>query len=822
MNKYITSSIFMAAGLSTVSAAALDAITDMRGSDTLFNVTNQAINNCGAACVGHITYLGTGSGNGESAIYTAPEKQSIAPMSKFLGTTGCGAAGVSALASSTATTPTVYTQAQVEANACGLVLGLDAVSIYSSVYTGGSPACNDASYCDNITYPGTLSSGQTCSQHDHPTTNANKGLAYGGAINWAAGLSPTYGPASGRDPNLNMHAYGASPAGGYVIQNWTEVLRIIYTGIDNTGCQDCESDVRNGLVNNWGLIFKAGAGSCAGSATGGPTCTQLRHAFRRDDQSGTTETFLLLIGAPGVTKNAGFLKSVGTTDPFCNSAQERQTSAFPTGATTLAQTGTIKYFEHGTKTVNGSQVPNPPAEAYINPNANDAAPDFRDRDPIRRPCAGVSGNVQDSQGNPPNEPTEQVCDIDGKLGVVLPIIATDSFPAGHSFPTNACATGKFRFAPTPPQLADGNLATASGPCPNGAVLAAGCLVPVDSSNDPNCMPNATSQPSGFGTAVPLMVARDTGNAVEVATTTASEVLPGAIDGRTYALQAYQITGSSVSYVLDNTLGAPSARALTTPTAGRAVSGMFTRIHTSRSMNLVDPQKAACQFVDATEQLGCLVQADECSLSYAGATAENAAPIGYLRTASAMLVNGKGAIAANLNGSFTYPLGRKLYLNTYIGFGNVWGPELALAKDEASATFINPILTPLGFFPLAGGTFYEDYNETMLCSVPLANASNGCANDPLQIGGTPVVTQCGDPNNTIDQYEDCDDGATANVGSCPTTNAGQTGNPTAFRLCNQTCRFAYCFTPPGGVAAGNLSYSSTGNTGYCPTQYRVHL
>lgn len=803
MNRYITSSIFMAAGLVTANAAALDNITDMRGSDTLFSVTQTAITNCGASCVGHITYLGTGSGNGESAIYTAPEKQSIAPMSKFIGTTGCGTQGVSALQPPPSTSTTSYNQTQTEENACGLVIGIDAVSIYSSVYTGGSRQCNDKSYCDDLsdtsnsyaagvspaTYPGALP--VTCSGDDHPAMNSLLGLAYDRTVSWAQGTTPTYGPAAKRNANQNVHTYAG---GTYTFANWTDVIRIIYLGLDHNGCQDCESDVRNGLINNWGLMFEAGAANCSGGVpSGAPSCTQLNHAFRRDDQSGTTETFLLLIGAPAVTKKAGYLNSTATVDNFCNSGQQHQSSIASVATTPL-------YLEHG----DVAGLPNPPAEAFINPNANDAAPDFRDRDPIRRACAGT--NVPDSSGNPTTTgPTEQVCDVDGKLGVVLPIIATDYFTNLPVFPTSPCATGAFILGQVPPLDADGQRSTAANVCPNGdTALSVGCFVPVDASGNPNCMANSGTIPTAF-TPVPLMVAPAGANANELASVTTAQTAPGNIDGCVYGLQAYYLTGSTASYVLDNTLGAPTSRNPTSAGPGRSITGMFTRIHTSRSMNKSDPTKATCTMQDATLQLGCLVQADECSLSYGGATAENSAPIGYAQTASAMLINGQGAIGSNLvNGTFLYPLGRKLYLNTYIGFENVWGPELALAKDEATTAFIQPIMTQWGFFNLATSPFYEDYNEQMLCGA--SSNVNGCASDPLGIQAlngalqAPTTVTCGDTNP--DPFEDCDNG-TANVASCPTSNATQT----AFTLCNQTCRTQYCFVPPGGATAGT----------YCPTR-----
>ena len=59
--------------------------------------------------------------------------------------------------------------------------------------------------------------------------------------------------------------------------------------------RDCARPERVALVDNWGSLFNA---PCVGTAN----CTQLRHAFRRADLSGTTDTFLSLLGLPTVVE----------------------------------------------------------------------------------------------------------------------------------------------------------------------------------------------------------------------------------------------------------------------------------------------------------------------------------------------------------------------------------------------------------------------------------------------------------------------------------------------------------------------------------------
>src|SRR5690349_2924331 len=116
----------------------------------------------------------------------------------------------------------------------------------------------------------------------------------------------------------------ALPSGGtYTFENWRTVLRIIYGGQSDQpaalvnwdpctslhparaaiGTKACNSEVRTTLINSWGNMFaKADGTTCTNGS-----CTALKHAFRRDDVSGTTDTFLELLALPAIS-----------TTPFCN------------------------------------------------------------------------------------------------------------------------------------------------------------------------------------------------------------------------------------------------------------------------------------------------------------------------------------------------------------------------------------------------------------------------------------------------------------------------------------------------------------------------
>ncbi len=123
--------------------------------------------------------------------------------------------------------------------------------------------------------------------------------------------------------NLRWSGTMNLPSGGtYTFANWRTVLRIIYggqsgqaasiTGHDPCSAaaparspiaeKDCGSEVRRTLVDTWSNMFEGG---CTNSS-----CGALKHAFRRDDVSGTTDTFLELLALPAITST-----------PFCNGTE---------------------------------------------------------------------------------------------------------------------------------------------------------------------------------------------------------------------------------------------------------------------------------------------------------------------------------------------------------------------------------------------------------------------------------------------------------------------------------------------------------------------
>ena len=322
---------------------------------------------------------------------------------------------------------------------------------------------------------------------------------------------------------------------------------------------------------------------------------------------------------------------------------------------------------------------------------------------------------------------EQVCGPQGSLGVVLPI--RPPVFSGHTvdqlYPTQPCLAGNFNLGPAPKIPGS----SASTLCPNGDVTfgqsasdynaATGvitgssnlCLVPASSSNDARCINGSNN----FN--APL------------APPPAGQIPGNRRDGRVFNLHQYTQGGG---YRLDVELGAV-----------RSVVGNFSRIHTTRTLVAAAPtcpgtgsDKRCCSQDDATSQIGCLAEADQCSFGFAGG--EASAQV-LTTTAGTQL-----AYAASINNikydkecivTAIYPLSRKVYFNSIPGFETVTGQELELAKCFAGgvaggATQFASLLAAKNLFPLPTGPVCVDFaNEG--CSAN-NTAGDACANNPAGI------------------------------------------------------------------------------------------
>ena len=231
---------------------------DLKGSDTMKKLTIQVVAACPGAA-GAINYVGGGSVAGEAALVAGT--QAVAPMSRFMA--GSGANGVCAVDA---------TRAEA------IEIAGDAIVL-------------------------------TMNNTHHAACDPNQG---GPLDNACQGYTPG---------GLN---HSRTLATGVTLSSWKDTLRLIYFGLApndfplapgtgprdqvlaaNIARRDCEDPSRIELVNNFGKLFEVDCGNDGG-------CTKLQHAFRHDENSGTTDVLREMLGVESATQfgNKGF--------PFCN------------------------------------------------------------------------------------------------------------------------------------------------------------------------------------------------------------------------------------------------------------------------------------------------------------------------------------------------------------------------------------------------------------------------------------------------------------------------------------------------------------------------
>jgi hypothetical protein len=702
----ITIATFLVLSAGAASAGAI--VNPYQGSDTLFNVTTDAINKAAFSNAAANPYVGGGSGNGQTAMLnSASTNQVTAPMSKML-TNGICSATVNVT------------------NASGIVIGLDAVDVMA----GSATSC-----------PAPIASGSE-----------------GGVCNFST---------------------------------WKDVLKIIYGGEANPNDSAhflCNGSCRTFLVANWSNIFGANnpVAGCndATHTASGHTGGMLWHAFRRDEASGTSDVFSSIIGiAPSTSVSS--VNGFGVS-PYCNAMNWDATSANAncTGGTTKQFLG-----PGGVDVGDGIHRQPPPGVWGTTPQqpvpAADAAWDvlptsYQDNDPIRRPCLGLTlGNL--------NRAAEDVCNLDGNLGLVLAVPTTDYIakapPAGDGllqYPTGlngttfaGCNGNSFQVAapgvltcPVKTGAAGGR--THGGQCPDGdsKLFGGACLAKAANAG----LNNATgTQCLASPSQIPTIHASST-------VTT---------DGRVQNMFMFngQNQGAYIQQIIPTATGTISLD---------SVQGIG-RIHTASVVPGSPTPVTPCQMSDATDEIGCIVQADPCSIGFAG---DGAKSWGQRHVGSTVASNN---CALNIDGvapgqatvqllgkQGEYELARKLYLNTVAGFTAVQGfatdpDQFTLATDEGNAEFITPIIIADGFFNVgqqspsgqdsvlaatdptnAGKPFCEDFNQNLLCGATLDPTNdNACGRNPAGIPADPSTdptvastsTVCG--NGKIDAYEECD-------------------------------------------------------------------
>jgi hypothetical protein len=787
---------------------------------------NEGVGLCSGASV--LEYLGGGSGSGEGDMDTTTPTQDIAPMSRFM-------------QASSGTTGGVCNKSNGSL-ADGIVFALDGLSILASSANGTNNTCN-------------------------ATNNTACSAATGQVA--AAGLA--YDQTASAQITSAQRAtapYLTAPSGGwpnFAFTSWHDVLDILYAGfVDPTIHQgtdpdaadpeigkNCASSLRFALANNYGDLFENP--SCSSSQG----CTQIQHIFRRDDASGTSDIFGALLGlSPSAAYNKNQVAStVGTyflgADPFCNDIPNNTLSGGKINGVKAASDAVATW---------ATVWPGNNTPANGTANVGNVPDDDQDFDPIRRACQGSSSTFVHSGEQvceratfDVNNPTctgtgAGTCPVNpqtgrqescyngqcwdkGTLGFLLPVITTNTVgtdsqntalndqynliqASGTPVTNNCCnnlqtinkcvSVGQ-ALVPLVPNPAGGK--PFDGLCPNGdeSQTAGGeCYVPVDANGNPNC----------WSTSVPQLCNGDCTQGVlgQQASSGAGPNVLNQIDSRVYNLYAY--TFGSKGWVVN------------VDDSQRPLTGAYYRIHTSESLlssatGSCGQNTAVCAQPDATQQIGCLVQASPCSVGYAGRAASLAYGPGNSGGSTTCT---QGAASFHVKGvpdqeacivSFAYPYSRKLYLNSVSGFASVtpgadgganpyYPAEIALANCEATPSNINLPVSFEGFIPLpctytvpdggvvsvgnctaygpdnsdgiaagnAGSPFCEDLNEQMICGA--ATNNNACAN--LAANGVNLVanfqTTCG--NGIIEPFEDCDLGAAV--------------NGSAGASCSNTCRF----------------------------------
>lgn len=708
MRKSIALGTFAALAAGSVGAGALDSVPSMRGSDTLKDITTNIVSQCTALGVGYtdndpvkpgiqpIVYDGTGSGNGENAMKPATAAQWVAPMSRAMGTGICDAAAP-------------------KAGAEGVVFALDGLSIAFGPVTGNPTA------------------GPTGTEGAALITGATQGIDYTGS------------------PGVSSNV-------------WRTVLREVYTGMGATGnnifARDCNSAARRAIVSNWDNLF-AGANPgnvCTDSNPDSATVEPgLRHAFRRAEESGTTDVFLAQLSLPAVNFQQ---TAVGNASVIPAGSTATQTAVYRALANSSFCNVRRPEDDYAPVAVGSSQIPpmyniGPlPAAAGpglglvpFDPSGGAAArslspymPEMMDQDPIRRKCFGPKVTTAAS----PNAPREEVCSADGQLGVVLTIDPPPVLTTAQRYPVKPCEdTLDFQFGPAPTRPTGDPVR-----CPNG-----------DAPQDGQCLlPTRTepTQPGGFafdclnnGLNAPAAIFDSDGNGSEYSDAPGTDGV-GNADGRAYNLILRAPDGTI------RTVTRPNPIALGTMTV--PATGAFYRIHSSRSGRPApNSTGAVCATQDdATDQIGCLVQANPCSLGYAGGGAVSNNP-----GTVAALVNGVAPTPTNVQalvvGGTTYPIARKLYLNSLRGFDTLLtssDPAAPTGKDAeldlvkcfsnlpfstaaAFGTPINVASSSFGFVPLPAPTvggpakaICEDFKDDSCPSV-VGNVDN-CKGNPTDV------------------------------------------------------------------------------------------
>lgn len=679
----------------------------LKGSDTLEDVTRDVIAACPAIMgdpANPVTYSGGGSGGGENAMIAATPTQQIAPMSRELGTgaispltlcslgvdPGCTTACV--VPTDTGCTGAAPTNGKRVAcdpskGAQELLVGLDGIAVVGANQTGGDSVARTAATGDDC--GDSIVGGQfvVCS------LNVDPGCTVACVAGTDAGCT------------------GAAPANGkYIFTDWRDVLAVTYGGqyhsdasgsttaaltinesplaADPRYCQNpapaahkvrnparisCAGTVRQNLVNNWGRLY-ADAGAGAPGVCRSPSCVRLKHAFRRGDLSGTTDTFVGLVGLiaiPAFTNcvNGNFagISNAATANPFCNAGEAPMNK----GDSDYLDLDPIRRIADSESAALSRQGMEQVAEGYQAPTnpPTTRGNDTRADPPVAATADFAYSTFQNIGFDSTNASFNSffVANQPGalaarkSLGVVLSIeIPTNYQDDQVAYWSPSPAAGQAPVKCAPGVFAPSNVG-AGMVCPDGNPVQP-CLLPVDASGTNfNCMTDAPTP-----AASPLK------------------------DSRVYNLWVVTTLGK---FVKDNYLN--GSISLAANRQNRAVSAFF-RLHTNQVTNFGATPKVAqantgvCKSFESTTQIGCLTKANPCSIGFAGREAVSvdnsnmAFRIGLNSNtnATAALPPSQVNIENLVTGFSTpYSIARKLWVNAYKGLANVTNTNGATTTHE---------------------------------------------------------------------------------------------------------------------------------------------
>jgi cysteine-rich repeat protein len=605
------------------------------------------------------------------------------------------------------------------------------------------------------------------------------------------GLIPT-APAVGFGTQATMNTTSDGTTTGTAVGTYTfadsfDALKVLYFGLTNDGKYDCNSATRKTLVRQWKNLFAADCTSGDSSCSKG-----LTHAWRRSDLAGTTDAFYNILGGGALPggKAIGTLPGVPAaaqkSNPFCNSADAVSLTGPQTSGWTVSFAG---------------------------------AGDFADNDPIRNLCL-TSDNVCGYTGKKAGATGQG--NFDGDMGIVLPILLpdgkvttnTDNYQQGNVPCTSTCIL----IQPVANVLPNGYL------CPDGTPnLGGSCYMPVSVAGSPICV-------SGQQTQCPSAVGQPDGRRYNLVTVIPATQIP----------LSFQPTSGNWGFAYDANANFVNGSPKYNP---RFLTGDFYRIHeftaASNRVNVpghTDTGVGVCQENDDTSQIGCLVDADPCSIGYAGRESAALFPGagGANSGGDKLTVKAFGISSAALGAPFTppytpssansnenegllnlltttaittsepfYPLSRRLYAGTLYGFGNLINGEREFEQCYTNNALLSTHITKHGFVNVPGGVQCLDYPEESLTTTTPPPNTRGAGNVAFPGCGSAYSSIVGAGNNSctnpLTAPDICGDGVlTAVEAADGVANDGcDDGNTTDGDGCS-----AHCKVEPGFTCTGN--------------------